>query len=80
MASTTFAVYLIHANRMTIDYIYNPFHPEALYNYPLIAAFYMIPCGIIIFSICSIMELLRVKYVERPIMTFIENKYSNKTT
>lgn len=72
IATTTFAIYLIHDNQLIKDWLwndvirgYNFFHSDFLLLHMLVSS-------IGIFLVCSIMEFLRIRYVEKPIMEKIK--------
>lgn len=73
IASTTFGVLLIHANSDTMrqwlwkDTLNNVGH----YGMPL----YVICCVVGVFAICSMIDYLRIKLIEKPFFNYFDKKY-----
>lgn len=73
IATTTFAVYLIHANGVLGDWPYDIFHVEIFSQSLILMMLYMLTTSVIIFAVCSVLELARVKYIEKPVMRKLED-------
>ena len=75
VASTTFGVLLIHANSDTMrqwlwkDTLDNVGH----YGMPL----YVICCLIGVFAVCSMVDFIRIKLIEKPFFNFWDKKYES---
>lgn len=77
LASATFGVYLIHDNKIIrkllwIDWFKNAQYQESLFLIP-----YSIIVVVIVYAICSLVDLLRLNIVEKPFMKIVK-RYSGK--
>ena len=61
VASTTFAVYLIHNNPIISDWLWNSVVSSKDYFESLFFLLYMLGVTLLIFAVCSILEWLRLK-------------------
>lgn len=65
IASTTFAVYLIHNNPIISDWLWNTIiQPSRYFDSPFFLL-HMIGICILIFGVCSVFELIRIKIFNR---------------
>lgn len=76
-ASCTFGVYLIHDNPYFREYLWSSLIKanEKIYASSLIV--YMIACVVLIFTVCAIIDLLRQKIIEKPVMAAVNRIYPN---
>ncbi len=68
IAACTFGVYLIHDNRLLRTVLW----PEVLHttdyaDSPFMAV-HMVVCSLVVFAVCTVIELLRKKIIEKPVM------------
>lgn len=72
LASTTFWVYLIHDNNITLSFIWNNIFNTTLFQESHIIIIYSILVAIFIFFTCSIIDLLRQYSFEKYIFQFFD--------
>ena len=78
IASTTFGVYLISENFLINHFIWHRLLHSDFYSNTPFVLIYMIFATLIAFSVCSLLELLRKKIIEQPIL-FLIKKINSKS-
>lgn len=76
IASTTFGIYLIHDNEYIRMFLWRTIFNNAAYADTLFLIPYSILSVGIVFAVCSAVELLRIKVIEKPCIMLI-NKYAD---
>lgn len=76
MASATFGVYLIHDNGYTRPYLWIELFKNNHYQDTLILIPYSIAVTIIIYTVCTLIELIRQQVLDKPYMKFV-NRYTD---
>ena len=79
IAKATFGVYLIHDNNFVRPYLWN-FINAPKYTNSVFIIIYSILIVIVIYIICTIIELLRIKFIEEKYMKKINNIFKKNTT
>lgn len=76
IASTTFGVLLIHTNSATMrTFVWKGLHVTEMYTKPLEElVFHAVTSVIGIFVVCSVLDLLRICLLEKPLFRWIESK------
>ncbi len=75
ISATTFGIYLIHDSNIVRPLIWNGFfHPLVQYQSRLYP-FYAMTSILAVFVACSVIELIRLKFIEPPILCFANTKY-----
>ena len=74
MAATTFGVYLIHVSSIKTIFYRDIFHVDAQYSLELFP-FYAILDIIFIFSVCSFIDWLRLKFIEPKMLIFADKLF-----
>ena len=74
LSATTFGVYLIHDNDCIRSYLWN--HLLVVKNYYVQPYFvlYSVIIILLIFSVCSFIDFLRIKFFEEPFFNKFENR------
>ena len=78
IASSVFGVYLIHDNFLMRTKLWMGIIHGTDYQYSLKIIPYSIGVVIIIFCVCSIIELIRIYLIEKPYMKFFARLDKNK--
>lgn len=79
IASTTFGVYLIHENLLLNKIIWHRFFKfDEWVNSPLLFL-YMIAAVIVTFTCCSILDIIRQKIIEKPVMKLYASTFNRRT-
>ena len=79
IASATFGVYLIHDNNIIRPILWMDIFKNAQYQNSLIIIPYSILAVFLVYTICTIIDLLRKNFLEKTLMKIV-NKYSDKWT
>lgn len=74
IASTTFGVYLIHENPLLRKFIWHGIFKFDFFMDSNYLLFYMIFASVVTFLCCSIIDFLRQKLIEKPIMKLLFNR------
>ena len=78
VASTTFGVLLIHANSDTMrQWLWKDLLHNADMYYSEFFVVHAILCVVGVFTICSIIDYLRIVLIEKPIFKLIDKPLSN---
>ena len=72
IATTTFAIYLIHDNAFVSDWLWNSIVKGYEFYKSDFLVIHMLLSSIAIFAVCSILEYLRIRYFEKPFMCFLK--------
>lgn len=72
ISSTTFGIYLIHDNNHLRGIIWHDILRVSEYKYKPTLILYLIVCVIGVFIICAIIDYLRQKLIEKPVMRVLE--------
>ena len=72
VASTTFGVLLIHANSNAMRQWLWKDTLDNVSHYGM--TFYVITCVIGVFAVCSLIDFLRIKLIEKPFFNFLDRK------
>ena len=75
IASATFGVYLIHDNKVVRSFLWFNIFKNAQFQHSNFIIPYSIMVVVLVYVVCTVIDLLRQKVVERPFM-WIVNKYS----
>ena len=75
IASATFGVYLIHDNNLVRPFLWLRVFKNAILQDSIIIIPYSIVVSIIVYTICTIIDLLRQQIFEKPYMKLI-NRFS----
>ena len=69
LARSSFAVYLIHINAVFRGYLFkNIIKIQNFYEQDiLILVTYVIMCSVIIYLVCTVIDMIRIKFIEEPI-------------
>ncbi|MGM9942814.1 MAG: hypothetical protein ACI31Q_01850, partial [Erysipelotrichaceae bacterium] len=76
IASATFGVYLIHDNTIIRSLLWIDIFKNAQYQNSLMIIPYSIIAVVIVYVICTIIDLIRANIFERPYMALV-NRYSD---
>ena len=77
ISSTTFGIYLIHDDNYIRTFIWQILFKNFQYQTSIWLIPYSIGICLLVFIICSIIDLIRIKCLEKYYMKFV-NKYSEK--
>lgn len=76
LASATFGVYLIHDHSIVRDFLWIDIFKNAQYQNSVFLIPYSIIVVLLVYVICTAIDLLRKKLLEKPFMFFV-NKYAD---
>ena len=74
IAATTFAIYLIHDNSLINDWLWNKIICGSNFYHSDFLVVHMVVSCIAIFIVCSMLDLLRINYIEKAILSRLFNK------
>lgn len=74
IAATTFAIYLIHDNSLINDWLWNKIICGSNFYHSDFLVVHMVASCIAIFIVCSMLDLLRINYIEKAILSRLFNK------
>lgn len=77
IASASFGVYLIHDSNIIRPYLWHVVFKNAQYQESISIIPYSIVVVIVVYSICTVIDLLRQRVFEKPFMIIV-NKYSER--
>lgn len=72
ISSATFGVYLIHDNTYIRPLLWNDIFKNSNYQNSLLLIVYLPFCVAIVYSLCTMIDLLRQRLVEKPLMKIVE--------
>ncbi len=75
MGQCTFGVYLIHDNNYVRNWLWVDTLNNSQYANSYFMIIHMLVSAAIIFAICIMIELLRKKVIEKPMMSFLDKHY-----
>ena len=75
--ASVFGVYLIHDNPIVRELIWAPFEPVyAMGGFRIILVGLLV--SLMVLSICIVIDILRIRFVETPFMAFLDGKIGAK--
>ncbi|MGU8573767.1 acyltransferase family protein [Clostridium perfringens] len=77
IAATTFGIYLIHDNIYVIPFLWENILKNSNYLYSKYLILHAIISILLVFIICSTIDYLRMKFIETPILKFIDKNTAN---
>jgi surface polysaccharide O-acyltransferase-like enzyme len=78
VASATFGVYLIHDHSIIRQFLWVDIFQNAQYQDRLILIPYSIAVVVVVFAVCSLIDLFRQQLIERPFMFFVRKFLNNE--
>jgi hypothetical protein len=78
VASATFGVYLIHVHSIIRQFLWVDIFQNAQYQDRLILIPYSIAVVVVVFAVCSLIDLFRQQLIERPFMFFVRKFLNNE--
>lgn len=75
ISKTIFGIYLIHDNGLLRNWIWNDIFKGYIYYDSSYLFLYSIICSIMVFSICGIIDFIRIKFIEEPIFRNFDRNY-----
>lgn len=75
VAATTFAVYLIHDNGLLSDWIWNSMVCGWRFYESDFLVIHMLVSCCVVFLTCSVVEWLRIRYFEKPLLNKLKNLF-----
>lgn len=79
ISSATFGIYLIHDNRYLRDLIWKDLFNTKIYENSSYLGFYLIFCVAAVFVTCGVIDYVRQKLLEKPLMHILENPLNRLT-
>lgn len=73
IASTTFGIYLLHDNVWVREFLWIRLFNNASYSGTPYLIAHSLAVSTVVFAVCSVVELLRIRYVEKPIFKTFKN-------
>lgn len=80
IASTTFGIYLLHANSLTEGYLYNSVFNNQEYFYSEFMILHAVFTIFLIFIVCSFIDYWRLTFIEKPLFKYLNPKIDNLET
>lgn len=74
IASTSLAVFILHDNRFYSDYIWKNILKSASFQYSKLLIPHALGSCLLLFACFAIIDLLRQRYIEKPVMRFLTPK------
>lgn len=80
IASTVFGIYLIHDNKYLRPVIWEGILNVNEYKESPYLILYLLGCVMLVFTVCAIIDLIRQKLIEKPVLRLIDPliKWLNK--
>lgn len=76
IAATTFAVYLIHDNAFLVDFLWNGIIKGYEFYKSDFLVVHMLLSSMMIFIVCALLEYIRIRLIERPMMHFLKLRFN----
>lgn len=76
LASATFGVYLIHENHLVASFLWTHVFNVTLYQSSLLIIPYSILTALFVYLMCSIIDIIRQRTIEQPILKLIDKCYA----
>lgn len=73
VSSTTFGIYLLHDNHYMRPIIWKKIFNSTNYVTSSLLPVYSIITSCIVFLVCSLIDIIRIKFIEKPFITVISN-------
>jgi len=72
ISSATFGVYLIHDNTYIRPLLWNNIFKNSYFQESVLIAIYSLLVTLMVYSVCTVIDLLRQQLIEKPVMKIIE--------
>ena len=80
IASATFGVYLIHDNNLVRPFLWKTVFHNAYFQDSILLIPYSIAVTAIVYILCTVLDLLRQRVIERPYMQLINRNTDKLST